>query len=1019
MNRNLLKRITSVLVSGALTVSMIPSVLGSNPVLAATAETPYDKYGDIQIKTVDGKEQICTEDGTPVQLKGMSTFGLQWDQGYWVLNDDAFDVLANDWECDIIRLAMYVSEGGYHDHPAALLERVETGIELATERGMYVLVDWHILNGDTKNPGSAYCLEAGIDLPQYASIKAEHPEYTGPQLFFAYLSDKYGDQGNVLFETANEPNGNGGESNAAEVWSDVLLPYHQSVVDAIREYDADETPNIVICGTDNWSQFVNAPIGNPVVDPAVEDGESAQIAYTFHFYSGTHDTGDSTWLKDKITDAMENGLAVFCTEWGTSESSGDGGPYIDYSIAWINFMEENNISWCSWSLAIKDEISAAMQSTASHHPQGSWDPETELSITGNFVRAMIRGDEVPMIGSQEIVIDFDTLNVNSGKAINDKDQPYPGVTVEKTEIAAGNNALLIPADDTGVWGGPRIQFADLGTVYSIYTGMIFSLYSAEPQAFSIQPIIQTDATGWWNQQGEINITEADWTLDEATGLYKTNVDNKLIGAPEGDTLGHITLMFGQHDDLYIDDIGFSSLYNGDISRAPMIPDNPGEYQGMPFDFEVGGRQSWKPDDKSQINYLDITTTEITDGNHAMVFPIVCVPGANEWEDGVRLSSQQGLGLTYEQCVGFNAFTMDLYLEADHATTGAMALTVNSIPAGDDFWYTSGSYDIDFSAGEPVPGTNLIHYTVLVPLNNQGYDAGYPHSEGTVIRNIILALHNEDSDYSGNVYYDNITYINTHDGEPTPTPSETPADPTVTPTPVSDISGFISRLYTTAFERTPDEAGLEYWVGQVENEGVTGADLVRTFLGSDEFLSRELTNEEFVNTMFNTIFDRVPGDEEVNYWADCLENGADKNDIINGFINSPEFVLLCQSYGMDSGVSFEPVLDFVKRIYVTGLGRDYDPEGLAYWTTVLLSGNVTGSEVAHEYFFSDEFADQNVSEEEFINRLYLTFMDREGEEAGIAYWVEAIENGATYEEAFAGFVTSPEWINICNECGINP
>lgn len=78
-------------------------------------------------KNVQGKEitnrQICDKDGNPVQLKGMSTFGLQWEDGAWVLNDKAFDALAKDWKCDIIRLAMYVSEEGYKANPEEMLKK--------------------------------------------------------------------------------------------------------------------------------------------------------------------------------------------------------------------------------------------------------------------------------------------------------------------------------------------------------------------------------------------------------------------------------------------------------------------------------------------------------------------------------------------------------------------------------------------------------------------------------------------------------------------------------------------------------------------------------------------------------------------------------------------------------------------------------------------------------------------------------------------------------------------------------
>ena len=250
----------------------------------APVQTPFEKYGAIKIAQDPATEyqQLCDEDGNPIQLKGMSTFGLQWTDGDWVLNDAAFDALAKDWKCEVVRLAMYVAENGYATDPAALLAKVEQGIKLASDRGMYVIIDWHILSpGDPRN--DVY-LNAGKDLPEYADIKAAHPDYTGPQLFFAYLSQKYGDKGNVLFETANEPNGLGTEENAASAWETKLLPYHQSVVDAIRAYDKDTVDNIVICGTDNWSQYVDAPVAHPVQD----DGN--QIMYTMHFYAGTHDT---------------------------------------------------------------------------------------------------------------------------------------------------------------------------------------------------------------------------------------------------------------------------------------------------------------------------------------------------------------------------------------------------------------------------------------------------------------------------------------------------------------------------------------------------------------------------------------------------------------------------------------------------------------------------------------------------------------------------------------------------------
>jgi endoglucanase len=386
---------SAIMVGLLLSVSMMVSALAQYEMPIDTPEnfvTAVAKYGRIKVADIDGRRQLCDEKGNSIQLRGMSSFGLQWEDGDWILTDDVFDTLAFDWNIDVIRLAMYVGEDGYADHPAELLAKVEKGINLANRRGLYVVVDWHILNpGDPTDPKY---LTAGLDLPQYANIRRYHPEFTGPQLFFAYLSDKYGNLPNIIWEIANEPN----NIEADDPWSDVILPYSQGVVDVIRQYDRDGlSDNIVIVGTNNWSQFVDEPVSAPVQDA------NGQIMYAVHFYAGTHDTGyedeESTWLRDKITAALDGGLAVFCSEWGTSLASGDEGPFIDFSERWLNFLDENKISWISWSLARKAEASSSTLPDTSNQPVDTdgdgiknWDWDTELSETGRFVRTRIRGD---------------------------------------------------------------------------------------------------------------------------------------------------------------------------------------------------------------------------------------------------------------------------------------------------------------------------------------------------------------------------------------------------------------------------------------------------------------------------------------------------------------------------------------------------------------------------------------------------------------------------------------------------
>ncbi len=768
-----MKRRVRRLLASLLALLMVVSSFQGMAVFATPIQslTPYDKYGSIQVArdSSTGYQQLCDKSGNPIQLKGMSTFGLQWGDGEWILNDAAFDTLAKDWKCDVIRLAMYVAEEGYATKPAELLQKVEKGIQLASDRGMYVVVDWHMLSpGD---PTSEVYQNAGKNLPVFDEIKISHPEYNGPQLFFAYLSKKYGDKGNVLFETANEPNGLGSEDEAANTWKTKLLPYHQSIVDAIRDNDKDNVDNIVICGTDNWSQFVDAPVANPVVDT------NGQIMYTMHFYAGTHDISPDKvtgkyWLGEKILSALKGGLALFCTEWGTSEATGDGGPYINYSKRWIDFMDEQKISWCSWSLAKKNEISAAMLANTptepiDHNADGipDWTSE-ELSITGNFVRAMIRGEEAPMYTKSETVVNFEDGNVH---AVVLSDSPISSYDMSVETIGGNKMLKCAPLTTSDLWTGPRISFQDLGTLYSIYKDLTFDVYLPAGSDFagktlSIQPVIQTAANGWWKQLPQISLTVDRFTLDPVTNLLKANVKVANLDAPAKDKLGHISFLLGATEGntgFYLDNIGFVTSYNGDIADAPVVPDDPGNFVSLPFTFETGQREGWKKDGDSAVDYRKIAIEEIGLDNKAMSFPIAFTPGENEWEQGARLTSPYGI-FSYDDCLKFDALAMNVYFEKNKATTGKIAIDVCSIPNGDGYWYQSGKVSLDPTTGEAVTtpgGRELIKYKVYIPLNNDVSRYGiYPFSEKTAIRNIILALHNEDSDYSGNVYYDNIRYV---------------------------------------------------------------------------------------------------------------------------------------------------------------------------------------------------------------------------------------------------------------------
>lgn len=401
---------------------------------AETAKTPVEKYGQLKIAKDKrtGYMQLSDKKGNPVVLHGMSTSGLHVPTGQWILNDQAFADLAAKWKIDIVRLAMYIHYeeipedeqsnpvyeitpenekdfflnekgeiklgGGYARKPAEALALVEKGIDLAVKNGLYVMVDWHILEnwqtGIGGDPHLPVYIEAGKDLPQFAEIRAAHPEYNGPQLFFAYLAKKYGHLPNMVWEIANEPSslakkpGNEGLT-PEEIWLKELLPYHESVVKAIRDAGSD---HIIIVGTDSWSQHVHAPVGtiagfSPVKYKGKKDNN---IMYAAHIYASTHDMNDEdgnevTYLRDNITAALNAGLPVFISEWGVTTSTGDGIIVPEGIDRWVTFYDKHNLSHIGWHLSRKKEASSAFKNDA---PDFGWTDE-EMTESGLRLRAIM------------------------------------------------------------------------------------------------------------------------------------------------------------------------------------------------------------------------------------------------------------------------------------------------------------------------------------------------------------------------------------------------------------------------------------------------------------------------------------------------------------------------------------------------------------------------------------------------------------------------------------------------------
>lgn len=287
-----------------------------------------DKYGRLSIK--DSK--LVNENGEKVVLRGMSLFWSQW--GYQYYNEETIKWLRDDWKCTVIRASMGIESGGYLENPELEYFKIKNVIESCINLGIYVIIDWHDHNAESHTD---------------QAVK-----------FFKEISNEYGNYNNIIYEIYNEP------LNVS--WTDIIKPYAETVIGAIRENDSN---NIIIVGTPNWSQDIESVINNRI--------EDERVMYSIHFYTSTH----KKWLRDKSDLAINAGIPIFVSEWGLSEASGSGN--IDYAETnlWIDYLEKKGLSWCNWSVTNKNETSAAILPSTSL--LSGWE-ESQLSASGNFIR---------------------------------------------------------------------------------------------------------------------------------------------------------------------------------------------------------------------------------------------------------------------------------------------------------------------------------------------------------------------------------------------------------------------------------------------------------------------------------------------------------------------------------------------------------------------------------------------------------------------------------------------------------
>ncbi len=235
--------------------------------------------------------------------------------------------------------------------------------------------------------------------------------------------------------------------------------------------------------------------------------------------------------------------------------------------------------------------------------------------------------------------------------------------------------------------------------------------------------------------------------------------------------------------------------------------------------------------------------------------------------------------------------------------------------------------------------------------------------------------------------------------------------------------YLTHIYQEVLGRDPDQSGLEWWANHILTGRMSAKEVAEGFISSDEFRGRNVTNSEFVNILYRAFLEREPDSSGYNFWLAQLENGKGRQNLLNDFLASHEFAIVCHKYRIRPYRPGEniaaQVLAFITHLYAECLGRNPDQPGLSWWTQLLLSRSMTAGEVARGFVFSEEFKRRNTTDEQFVSILYKALLGREPDSSGYNFWLNKIRSGWSRKQVLDGFLRSSEFASVCQSYDLSP
>lgn len=265
--------------------------------------------------------------------------------------------------------------------------------------------------------------------------------------------------------------------------------------------------------------------------------------------------------------------------------------------------------------------------------------------------------------------------------------------------------------------------------------------------------------------------------------------------------------------------------------------------------------------------------------------------------------------------------------------------------------------------------------------------------------------------------------------------------------IDGAAGQAYRLYQAAFDRAPDMKGLGFWIDAMD-QGVGLHEVAKNFIASAEFAGRhgQTSDAGFLDVLYQHVLHRAPDADGFRFWSDALQvHHVAREDVLVQFSESAENqaqVIGAIRDGIDyagpapgalsRGGAAAPSAGMAENVVVVAGAGSQTIDGGSGLDTVVYAGAreaftlASGADGFRVTDLAGGVDDRLLNVERLVfdggrevaldidgaagqaYRLYQAAFDRAPDQAGLGFWIDAMDRGAGLQDVARDFVTSAEF-----------